>query len=163
MPNKSRVRAMRDYHKWCLYKKKCLKSRSFGGSFGPLYHGGPGASWVPCCLLSVPEVRSLPGRNRGSSDGVRRKRSSKTPGEMEATVAKKARKMDAARNAKRQDEKAARRSMLDSLRRDGSEGPSVAPAATGGTAGPSTAASDGAPSSVGPSHPFQSIATWMCR
>ena len=123
---------------------------------------GPGASWVPCCLLSVPEVRSLPGRKRGSSDGVRRQRRGKTPGEVNATVAKKAKKMDAARNAKRQDEKTARRSMLDSLRRDGSEGPSMAPAAAGGTAGPSATASDGAPSSVGPSHPFQSTGFASC-
>ena len=50
----------------------------------------------------------MPGRKRGSSDGVRRKRRGKTPGEMKATAAKKAKKKDTARIAKRQDEKTAR-------------------------------------------------------
>ena len=123
---------------------------------------GAGASQCAMLSVCVREVSTLPGRKRGSSDGVRRQRRGKTPGEVNATVAKKAKKMDAARNAKRQDEKTARRSMLDSLRRDSSEGPSVAPAAAGGTAGPSAAASDGAPSSVGPSHPFQSTGFASC-
>ena len=50
----------------------------------------------------------MPGRKRGSSDGVRRERRGKTPGDMEATAAKKAKKKDTARIAKRQDEKTAR-------------------------------------------------------
>jgi hypothetical protein len=123
---------------------------------------GAGASQCAMLSVCVREVSILPGRKRGSSDSVKRKRRGKTLGEMKTTLPKKAKKKDAARNAKRQDEKTARQSMLDSLRRDGSEGPSMAPAAAGGTAGPSATASDGAPSSVGPSHPFQSTGFASC-
>ena len=61
---------------------------------------GAGASQCAMLSVCVREVYKLPGRKRGSSDGVRRKRRGKTLDEMEKTVAKKAKRKDTARIAK---------------------------------------------------------------
>ena len=74
-----------------------------------------------------------PGRTKGAGDTVKRKRRGKTPGEVAATVAKKAVKADKARIEKSANEKAARSALVASLRRgrekDDGEGPSVPMAA----------------------------------
>jgi hypothetical protein len=88
---------------------------------------------------------------------VKRKRRSKTSGEVAATVMKKAVKADKARKDKSAKEKAARSALVAILRKgrekDDGEGPSVPMAAADGTVAPSLAASHSTQSSVGPSHP----------
>jgi hypothetical protein len=116
-----------------------------------------GASQCPSCPMCVRDGSIWPGRRKGAADTVKRKRRDKTPVEVAATVAKKAAKADKARKDKSKKEKAARSALVATLRKDrekdGGEGPSVPIPAVDGTAAPSLAASHGAQSSVGPSHP----------